>query len=321
MAEPERKITIRSVYSVTVSSPARIMKRFVNQYPDVLSIYAGMFVLLGVIGIEAAVHTQFLLFLRIPLAVAFVLFVPGYLLTTLFFPRKGGIGGYERVALSIALSVAVVPAQALLLSYLNFARDLTNILIVNSLTVIVFSLPAVWRRNRVSPEDRILRPADTSIGVLSRMRSAVKVQDLVLLIVFVALLIASGFIISEPSPTDLYTEFYIVNQDGFAQGFANNLTVGAAAQMNVGVSNHEGQSVSYRIRAVQNNEVIGSSEDFSLEDQKSVEFALEFTPTRAGDDELIEFQLYRDPHSDEIYRSDWLRFKILGPTDVSGISP
>ena len=47
--------------------------------------------------------------LRIVVGLCLVIFFPSYTLLSVLFPRKGGLGGIERVALSFSLSTAVVP--------------------------------------------------------------------------------------------------------------------------------------------------------------------------------------------------------------------
>lgn len=89
---------------------------------------------------------------RIVFGSVYVLFFPGFILTFLFFPRtrefnskneKGAIDWIERIALSFALSIAVVP---LVIFYLNLAGLKINL--ANSffiiLGIIILSLIAVY---------------------------------------------------------------------------------------------------------------------------------------------------------------------------------
>ena len=46
-----------------------------------------------------------------------VLFLPGYALIAMLFPEKSGLEGMERIALSVGMSVAVVPLIGLALSF------------------------------------------------------------------------------------------------------------------------------------------------------------------------------------------------------------
>ena len=72
----------------------------------------------------------FLEALRITLGTPYVLFLPGYIISFFFF-KKDKIEVIERIALSFALSIAIVP---LAIFYLNLIRMKIN-LISSSLTI------------------------------------------------------------------------------------------------------------------------------------------------------------------------------------------
>lgn len=55
--------------------------------------------------------------LRKALGLAFVLFFPGYVFITALFPEKKELDNLERLALSLGLSIAIVPLIGLLLNY------------------------------------------------------------------------------------------------------------------------------------------------------------------------------------------------------------
>jgi uncharacterized membrane protein len=55
--------------------------------------------------------------LRIVLGIPFILLFPGYTLICLLFPGKRDLDGVERLALSLGLSIAVVPLIGLALNY------------------------------------------------------------------------------------------------------------------------------------------------------------------------------------------------------------
>lgn len=57
------------------------------------------------------------LFLRVPIGLLMVLFVPGYVLIAALFPKREDLDGIERIALSFGLSIAVVPLIGLGLNY------------------------------------------------------------------------------------------------------------------------------------------------------------------------------------------------------------
>ena len=91
--------------------------------------------------------------LRIVYGSVYVLFLPGFLMSYLFFPvtseieKKGSIDWIERIALSFALSIAIVP---LLIFYLNLAgmriTALNSVIVV--LIIILLSLGFILRKNK-----------------------------------------------------------------------------------------------------------------------------------------------------------------------------
>lgn len=84
----------------------------------VLAILAAISVVLGVI-------IGFLESFRIVFGSVFVLFLPGFIITFIFFNKTNEIDWLERIALSFALSIAIVP---LVVFYLNLAGIKINLL-------------------------------------------------------------------------------------------------------------------------------------------------------------------------------------------------
>jgi uncharacterized membrane protein len=61
---------------------------------------------------------------RILLGLPYVLFVPGYLLTTVLFPKNDNLESLIRIVLSVGLSIIIVPLIGLLHNYLLWPIDL-----------------------------------------------------------------------------------------------------------------------------------------------------------------------------------------------------
>ena len=81
-------------------------------------------------------------FIRVIFTVLVILFIPGYVLIAALFPEKTSIDGIERFALSVGLSIAVVPLIGLVLNYTPFGIRLNPIVISLVLfTLINYSLP------------------------------------------------------------------------------------------------------------------------------------------------------------------------------------
>lgn len=95
--------------------------------------------------------------LRIVFGSIFVLFLPGFVLSWLFFPQKNEIDWIERIALSFGLSIAVVP---LAVFYLNFLFGVKiNIQNVASIiaTIIVIGYLGYLERTKKSISKHIKR--------------------------------------------------------------------------------------------------------------------------------------------------------------------
>jgi uncharacterized membrane protein len=90
---------------------------------------------------------------RIFLGLPIVLFLPGYALIAILFPRKDDLDG---IALSFGLSIAITPLLGLALNYTPFGIRLTPILTVLSLFTISLAIGAWIRRSRVPEGDRLV---------------------------------------------------------------------------------------------------------------------------------------------------------------------
>jgi Predicted membrane protein len=87
-----------------------------------------------------------LLPLRYVLGTVFVLFLPGYALVEALYPRGDELSPLERLALSIGLSLALVPLVGLLLNYTPFGIRLYPVLASLSLLTLCLTFIGAWRK-------------------------------------------------------------------------------------------------------------------------------------------------------------------------------
>ena len=85
-------------------------------------------------------------YVRYFLGSLFVLFLPGASLVELLYPKGDELSQLERFALSIGLSLAVVPLVGLVLNYTPLGIRLDPIVASLSLLTTLFSLGAVFRK-------------------------------------------------------------------------------------------------------------------------------------------------------------------------------
>lgn len=109
----------------------------------ILGILLLVAIIAGAVGFVAGIGV--LPPLRIIFGLIYTLFLPGYILTFIFFPRgEKSIDFLERIALSFALSIAVVPLVifylnliGLKISAINSFLSILGILIIESVVLIL----------------------------------------------------------------------------------------------------------------------------------------------------------------------------------------
>lgn len=94
------------------------------------------------------VNSSALLYVRYILGGIFVLFIPGFLLISALYARSEEMDMLERVALSIGLSLAVVPLIGLVLNYTPWGIRLEPIMVSLALFSEVMAVVCVVRRFR-----------------------------------------------------------------------------------------------------------------------------------------------------------------------------
>ena len=123
-----------------------------------LTLYLSMAVSLATLLVVYAFPDDFpFVVLRWVLGSVFVLFIPGYVAVEALFPKGRELDGIERLALSVGLSLALVPLVGLLLNYTPWGIRLDPIMISLTTLTIGLALVAFARRFRSSVERFELR--------------------------------------------------------------------------------------------------------------------------------------------------------------------
>jgi hypothetical protein len=89
-----------------------------------------------------------LVYARYILGSIFVLWLPGYTLIKALFPEKE-LDSIERVALSLGMSIALVPIIGLLLNYTPWGIRLTPIVLSLTAFTIIFATAAIVREHQI----------------------------------------------------------------------------------------------------------------------------------------------------------------------------
>ena len=181
-------------------------------------------------------------------AIFLVLFAPGYVLMAALFPDAKEIDWTERIALSLGVSVAVVPATALLLNFTPLGIRFASVVETIALLTSVIGLAAVWRRMRLPVEKRLAASVDVRLpdwSEYSQVDKAFTVGLAASIILGVALLAS---LLATPQPSEHFTDFYILGAGGKGSDYPTRLNVSQPASVILGVVNYESASVTYTIR-------------------------------------------------------------------------
>ena len=89
-----------------------------------------------------------LLYVRYVLGGVFILFLPGSMLISALYPRSDELDGLERLALSIGLSLAIVPLVGLMLNYTPWGITLTPIMVSLAVFAEALALGALVKKYR-----------------------------------------------------------------------------------------------------------------------------------------------------------------------------
>ncbi len=239
--------------------------------------------------------------LRIIFGLPIILLFPGYVLVLALFPKKEGMDGIERVALSFGLSIAVVPIIGLILNFTWWGITLESTLYSTASFIFVMSIIAWVRRKRLQEGERfdfgfqlrLLHWSGSDWG---------NVLSVVLVITILGAMGTLGYVIATPKVGEEFTEFYILGPEGEATDYSWEFNMGEAQEVVVGIINHEHQEVSYRVEIRAAEALIGELGPVVLEHEQEWEREVSFSPVKSGDNQKVEFLLYKQGQND-VHRS------------------
>lgn len=229
---------------------------------------------------------------RIALGIPFVLFLPGYALVSVLFPRRHDLSGIERIALSFGLSMAVVPLMALILNYTPWGIRLHPILITLALFNIVAAALAYYRQGKLVQEERLSFHLNFPLPHWKAMDRLDRAIFISLAAAVLAALASLTYVIATPKPGEKFTEFYILGPQGMAENYPKEAIVGEPLYLIVGIVNHEHQPAAYRVEIKAGNQTIQEIYTCPLEHEQKWEEMASFALCHVGEKQKVEFYLY-----------------------------
>lgn len=250
--------------------------------------------------------------------------VPGYVLVAAIFPTNDRIDWFERLALSVGLSIAVVPLLGLILSFtpigIGFESTLLSIL---AFSVTMGVLAYVRRMQTLTRR----RGSALSLWKFPRWRdftSQEKALAAGLLIAVTLSAVVMVTAVSNPAPEERFTEFGLLGADGELAGYPTSLNVSEVGNLIIFVRNHESQTVNYTILVElielvelgngtgEVNRTTIDSFDLTLFDGGEWVRSYTFSIGAPGPWKM-EFLLFRDEDMDRVYRQLNIIVQVTNP--------
>jgi uncharacterized membrane protein len=228
--------------------------------------------------------------LRIILGLPLVLFLPGYTLMAALYVRKDRLRGLDRLALSLAASVAIVPLIGLVLNYLPVRISLTSFFLSIALFIFVASAVAWIRRGRLAAEERFTirlgwrrprlsgSPPDKALKVVMGLAAVAAVVSLV-------------YVIVTPKTQDNFTEFYISGLEDKSV-YPAELTAGEEQKVMVTIVNRERRTLDYLVEVSVDGVQEERTGPLTLADGQKYAAEMGFTPEAIGAGQEVSFTLY-----------------------------
>jgi uncharacterized membrane protein len=279
-----------------------------QKFPSDLLFVAGLVILTDIFVLIPALSESLI---RTALCLPLVLFLPGYALIAMLFPEKTGLEGLERLALSIGLSVAVVPLIGLGLNFTSWGIKEVPLLISLSIFTLLLSGLAYARRKRLS-EDRVFEiPFKASALNLvnealerpeSKTESTLKIF---LVISFLVLIGTFGYVTFVPHEKEPFTKFYILEPQRMAENYTTEYVQGENGTYIIGIKNNEYKTMAYTMEVRLENESLPLPEklqNIKLAHNTTLEEPLVITPSVEGKNMKLEFLLFNETEKNVSYR-------------------
>jgi uncharacterized membrane protein len=279
-----------------------------QKFPSDLLFVAGLVILTDIFVFVPPLSESLI---RTALCLPLVLFLPGYALIAVLFPEKTELEGLERVAISIGLSVAVVPLIGLGLNFTSWGIKEVPLLISLSLFTLLLSGLAYARR-RGLPEDRVFEVSfKTSARNLvnevlknpeSKTESTLKIF---LIISFLVLVGAFGYVTVMPHEDESFTEFYVLGPQKMADNYKTEFVQGENGTYIIGITNNEHKTMNYTMEVRLDNRSLPLPKELAnirLAHNTTLEEPLVITPSIEGKNLKLEFLLFNETEKVVPYR-------------------
>ena len=272
--------------------------------------------------------------LRVAVVMPLAVLLPGYALLSALYPSAGAagtsrtfgtgdadagyaLGGPERIALSVALSVAIVPLVAAATNFTPWGiREHPVIIGVAGVTA-ALTLLAFVRQLRVPAEDRYL-PGVPELLFTPTGRGdgdgTLQMLNVAILLSFLLVASTAGYAAFNPPQGEQFTEFYVdtKNVDSDVDSmYQRSFPSGEASELTVVVGNREESRTEYTVVAMLQRVEDGAVVEQQRLTERSVtvdagattRVPLTVEPSMTGENLRVKLFLHKGAPSDDPYRT------------------
>lgn len=267
-----------------------------------------IFVILSIIFILIPPYNQ--TYLRIIFALPLLLFIPGYMLIAVMFPKSGEISHIERFTSSIGLSIAITVFDGFGLNYTQWGFRPNSITVSLSIIIGILFLIMFIQRWRYGEESYSFSFEDISSFYYSLKTKETEtgpdydpaLEKMLIKTMIIAILIVTAMLIYAKVTTEpeKFTTLYILGANGKAENYPDEVRVGEPSTILVGVENYEHAPVNYTL-LVTFGGINLTREDIHLEHDKKWVNNITFIPQLSSsiafagaNRSKLEFQLLKD---------------------------
>lgn len=279
-----------------------------QKFPSDLLLVAGLVILTDIFVLIPALSGSFV---RTALSLPLILFLPGYALIAMLFPEKTGLEWLERIALSVGLSVAVVPLIGLVLNFTSWGIKEIPLLASLSVFTLLLSGLAYVRRKKL-PEDKAFGISIKASAlnlmneVLGKPESKTeRILRTFLAISFLVLIGTMGYVTLVPHEREPFTEFYILGPQKMAENYTTEYVQGESGTYIVGITNNEYKKMNYTMEVRLENKSLPlpkNLQNIRLAHNTTLEEPLVITPSVEGNNMKLEFLLFNETEKEVPYR-------------------
>lgn len=294
-----------------------------QKFPSDLLLVASLVILTDIFVLIPAINGSFI---RTALSLSLIIFLPGYALIAMLFPEKTGLECMERMALSIGLSIAVVPLIGLGLNFTPWR--IKEVPLLTSLSVLTLLLSGLaYARRRRLPEDRVFeisfRASALNLVNGAQGKTESKTESILkifLVISFLVLIGTLGYVTFVPRDSEPFTAFYVLGPQRMAESYTTEYVSGENGTYIIGITNNEYRTMNYTMEARLENQSLplpANLQNIRLAHNTTLEEPLVITPSIEGKNMKLEFLLFNETEKKVPYQDLRLWINVTNVTKAN----